>query len=196
MDCVTLEPKRMIIDWAIFEPYIQANEKAWLERLQTLGLIVDKAAHMDRVLEQAFCALVGSKFARVVASSQNTSWLIEHCVALTDAHLELDAQKRGAIKDALAACKRASEKRNELVHAIIAGVALGGDPETVHVIRSARKSHKTAISERTLEDLGSVVGALGSADGALGSAIRDALPDSWGLWQQLPEEDYRREHGS
>jgi hypothetical protein len=57
MDCVTHGPQRyIVVDQAAIDAYFQADHEALLERLQTLGMIVAKAAQMDRVLEQALCA--------------------------------------------------------------------------------------------------------------------------------------------
>jgi hypothetical protein len=56
------------------------------------------AAMLDRALEQAFCALIGSKYAALVASGQNTSWLIDHCRVLADAHGEFPESSRQAIR--------------------------------------------------------------------------------------------------
>ena len=74
---------------------------------------------MERTLEQAFCALVGSKFAAVVAAGQDVAWLIDYCKALVQAHSELPGEDRQAILDALVACRAANDPSHcQLVHSI------------------------------------------------------------------------------
>ena len=41
---------------------------------------------MEMLLRRAFCGLVGSKFAAVVAGGQGADWLIQQCRALTGEH--------------------------------------------------------------------------------------------------------------
>lgn len=86
------------------------------ERLIALGRVVDEASKLEMALRTAFCALVGSKFAAVVAGGQMASWLIENCKALVEAHVELSDEQRQRFKDLLSASQAANTARNRLVH--------------------------------------------------------------------------------
>jgi hypothetical protein len=46
------------------------------DRYSALGQVVEMAAVMEVSLQMAFCALLGSKYAAVVAGSQEAHWLI------------------------------------------------------------------------------------------------------------------------
>ncbi len=50
--------------------------------LIALGRITESSTTMEWVLRLAFCCLVGSKYAAVVAGGQSASWLIDQCDAL------------------------------------------------------------------------------------------------------------------
>lgn len=52
------------------------------ERLLALGSVLIAAGALEDLLRDAFCALVGSKFAAVVAGGQGGDWLIGYCKAL------------------------------------------------------------------------------------------------------------------
>jgi hypothetical protein len=93
---------------------------------------------MDRALEMTFCALVGSKFAAVVAGGQNTSWLVDYCRALVKAHAELSDAERKAVTDALTACQAEADKRGVLVHSIMSA----DGPESVVAIKGAKRTHR------------------------------------------------------
>jgi hypothetical protein len=86
------------------------------QRLLALGTVITVSGAMEDVLRDAFCALVGSKFAAVVAGGQGADWLIGYCRALVEAHVELPEASRNSVKDALQLCRSANERRNQLVH--------------------------------------------------------------------------------
>src|SRR5215469_7304561 len=87
-------------------------------RLISLGSVMESSAFMEYTLRNAFCSLVGSKYAAIVAGGQPVGWLIEQCRALTDAHRGMPRQHREAIKAALERCRAANERRNHLVHGV------------------------------------------------------------------------------
>ncbi len=81
-----------------------------------LGKITEAGTVMEWVLRLAFCGLVGSKYAAVVAGGQSTSWLIDQCIALTDVNREMAEDTRSSLRAALMECKGASLQRNALIH--------------------------------------------------------------------------------
>ena len=74
------------------------------DHLKALGLVTEVAASMEWSLRVAFCALVESKYAAVIAGGRSVNELIEDCRALVGVHHELTADQQAAIKDALTAC--------------------------------------------------------------------------------------------
>jgi hypothetical protein len=47
-------------------------------RLIALGMITENSAALDSTLRGMFCALVGSKYAAVVAAGRDAGWLIDY----------------------------------------------------------------------------------------------------------------------
>ena len=86
------------------------------ELQHALGGIVLEAAYMERVLRAVFSALVGSKYAAVVDGRLTASGLIEDCEHLTNYHMDIPAQARGAVLAALRACHEANRERNRVIH--------------------------------------------------------------------------------
>jgi hypothetical protein len=70
-------------------------------RLAALGQVIESSAFMEYTLRNAFCSLVDSKYAAIVAGGQSVNWLIEQCKALADVHHDMDrasaleGEKRG-----------------------------------------------------------------------------------------------------
>ena len=85
-------------------------------RYAALGQVVEAAAVMEIALRIAFCALIGSDHAAVVAGGQETHWLIENCDTIARHRADLAVTHRGAIRAALQACRDANRDRNRLVH--------------------------------------------------------------------------------
>lgn len=48
-------------------------------RLAALGQVIESSAFMEYTLRNAFCSLVDSKYAAIVAGGQSVNWLIEQC---------------------------------------------------------------------------------------------------------------------
>lgn len=136
-----------------------------------LGMVVVSSATMEGCLREAFCSLVGSKFAAIVAGGQAVTWLIDQCEALTDAHRELPGASRKAIRDALRHCREANGRRNDLVHGLKAPSEMG-----LETIRSRKNTHVLISKEWGLSEIRTVNQALVVA----GSDVRSAVMTAFG----------------
>jgi hypothetical protein len=145
------------------------------DRYAALGQVVETAAILEISLRMAFCALLGGRYAAVVARRQETHWLIENCEAIVRQHGELPQGRRDAILHALHACRQANHDRNQLVHD-----AWGTGPQGAPVvIRSARRSYQIGGRAWEAGQISAVAAAIAAAQGLLLTAIEDALgPDS------------------
>jgi hypothetical protein len=141
------------------------------DRYAALGQVVETAAIMEISLRMAFGALLGGRYAAVVASRQETHWLIENCEAVARQHAELPQARREAIAHALRACRQANHDRNRLVHDAW-GTGPGGGPV---VIRSARRSYEIAGPAWDAGQIAAVAAAISGAQALLLAAIEDAL---------------------
>ncbi|HEY2285245.1 MAG TPA: hypothetical protein VGH88_05835 [Streptosporangiaceae bacterium] len=141
------------------------------DRYAALGQVVEMAAIMEISLRMAFGALVGGPYAAVVASRQETHWLIENCEAVARRHAELPQARRDAILHALRACRQANHDRNRLVHDAW-GTGPGGGAV---VVRSARRSYEIAGPAWDAGQIAVVAAAITAAQAALLTAIEDAL---------------------
>jgi hypothetical protein len=135
-----------------------------------------------------FCALMGSKYAAIVAAGQSTTWLIDNCRALTEAHQQLsDGHRRGLLallKDA----QEATNRRHRLVHDVIGVGSDGG-----FTVSSRRRRYNLEIKPVSLEEIMEIERALMNATVNLGFRVTDALgPDVLDLEAQLRWEDYVR----
>ena len=140
--------------------------------LIALGKITESGTTMEWVLRLAFCCLVGSKYAAVVAGGQPAGWLIEQCDALAEVNREITEESRKLLRAALSACKSASQQRNTLIHGEKAPRADG----RIITSLSRRRTHIARSDSWTLETIEAVSGALGKAASALYKAIEDGLP--------------------
>lgn len=149
------------------------------------GQLVERAAVMEIALRMAFCALIGGRYAAVVAGSQETHWLVENCDAVTRLHQDIPAEQRAALRAALRACRDANHDRNRLVHEAW-GTDPGGAPATMRSLQ-----HSYQITGRTwdAEQIRSVANAVADAQLALLAAVEVALgPDSLRAAGQLLAE--------
>lgn len=141
------------------------------DRFCALGQVVERAAVMEIALRMAFCALIGGRYAAVVAASQETHWLIENCDAVARRHEEIPADQREEIRAALRACREANHDRNRLVHEAW-GTRPGGTPAAM---RSVRHSYQITGRMWSLEEIRATADAMLGAQQDLLAAIEDAL---------------------
>jgi hypothetical protein len=161
-----------------------------MERRQALGLIVEHSATMESTLRSAFCSLVGSKYATIVAGGQPVGWLIEQCKALADANLEIDSAQRDDIKAALESCRAANEQRNSLVHGVKTASRMSDG--SLQTIRSRRGNREPMVEPWTPATIREVAVQLAKADlqlfGAMQRAVSSKLMvmDSALYWERQP----------
>jgi hypothetical protein len=138
--------------------------------LVALGGIVVSSATMEQLLREAFCSLVGSKFAAIVAGGQGAAWLIDQCEALNDAHRELPEATRQAIRDKLRLCRDANNRRNDLVHGLKAPSETG-----LETMRSRKNTYVLAAKTWKISDIRAVSHALAEAGFGMHAAVVSAL---------------------
>jgi hypothetical protein len=158
------------------------------ERLLALGSVITVSGAMEELLRDAFCALVGSKFAAVVAGGQGAERLIGHCQALVAAHMELPEASRESVKTALLLCRSANERRNRLVHG---SWSVSSQPDGAsQVLKSRHHQYKLHVEQRTPAQINDVAHALGHAYRELLTAMMQAVgPDMVMLGDQLEWEE-------
>jgi hypothetical protein len=159
-------------------------------QMLSLGEVVQWSATMESTLRNAFCSLVGSKFAAIVAAGQSTVWLIEQCRALTDVHREMPEAHRMAIKAALDRCAAANERRNNLVHGVKTGIRVSDG--TLHTMRSRARKYVPQVQDRTPTTIHETAGELLFATQDLFAAIQAAVsPQMMVVSDALAWEDRR-----
>ncbi len=155
-------------------------------RYAALGRLVEMAAVLEIALRMAFCALIGSRYAAVVAGDQETHWLIENCEAITRHRGDLAEAERETIRAALRSCRDANRDRNRLVHDAW-GTDADGAPAAV---RSERGSYPITGRAWTTAEIQAVADAIAGAQRALLAAIEGALgPGSMRTAEQLLAAD-------
>ena len=147
---------------------------------------------MEWVLRSVFCALVGSKYAAVVAGGQSLSWLLENCKALVKANLEMTQEQKDDIQAALATCSAANASRNFVVHGI---PGIGGESDgPLERARSRRHTDMPDIAEWTPDSIDEVGYKLFYAIGLLLAAVNKAISsEAMGMDQALARERKHRE---
>lgn len=142
-------------------------------QMRLLGQVIYWSSVMERTLPSAFCSLVGSKYAAIVAAEMSAAQLIDLCAALVKAHREMPEPKRTAIIDALTLCASANIKRNTLVHGVKTDVtAHDGSFKTIKV---RRRDYKVAVEVWTPEALNAACQELGRAHIELFGAMQAAV---------------------
>jgi hypothetical protein len=140
-------------------------------RYPALGQLVEAAAVMEIALQMAFCVLIGSDYAAVVAGGQETHWLLENCEAIARQRDDLSEAQREAIRVALRACRDANRDRNRLVHDAW-GTGPDGAPAS---LRGDQGSYRITGRAWTTPEIRAVADAIGSAQRALLAAIEEAF---------------------
>jgi hypothetical protein len=150
-----------------------------------LGRVVRWASQLDHSLQMLFCALVGSKYAAVVAAGQTTEWLYGSCMALLKAHKELAPEHKDKLVALLKDGKAAADRRHRLVHDLWAS-----GPDGMFLMRSRRGSHELATQPVSLEEVESVAEALTRVSVGFDRVVAVALgDDALTLEAQLRWED-------
>jgi hypothetical protein len=154
--------------------------------LRGLGRVVRAASQLDHSLRTLFSALVGSKYAAVVAAGQPMEWLCTSCIALLKAHREVAPEDKEKLAALLRDAKAAAKERNRLVHDLWAYGADG-----MFLMRSQRGTHELTAKPVTLEEVEAVERGLTRVSVALDHVVADALGDeALTLEAQLRWEDY------
>jgi hypothetical protein len=155
-------------------------------RYAALGRLVELAAVMEIALRLAFCVLIGSRYAAVVAGGQETHWLINNCDAIARHHDDLSDPHRETIRAALHACREANRDRNRLVHDAW-GTEADGEPAVLH---GEQRSYQIAGRAWTIAEIQAVADAIASAERNLMGAVEEALgASSMRMAQQLLAAD-------
>lgn len=140
-------------------------------RYAALGQVVEAAALMEIALRMAFCVLMGSDHAVVVAGGQETHWLIENCDSLARHRADLTATQRESIRAALHACRDANRDRNRLVHDAW-GTGPDGGPAS---LQGGQGSYQITGRTWTTAAIRAIGDAIASGQRDLLAAIEDAL---------------------
>jgi len=140
-------------------------------RYAALGQLVEAAAVMEIALRMAFCVLIGSEHAAVVAGGQETHWLIENCDTLARHRTDLTAWQRETIRGALHACRDANRDRNRLVHDAW-GTGPDGAPTS---LQGGQGGYEITGRTWTTAAIGAAGDAITNAQRALLAAIEEAL---------------------
>jgi hypothetical protein len=155
-------------------------------RYAALGRLVEMAAVMEIALRMAFCALIGSRYAAVVAGAQETHWLIENCEAIARHRDDLAEAQHETIRVALRSCRDANRDRNRLVHDAW-GTNADGGPAT---LRSEHGSYPITGRSWTTAEIQAAADAIAGAQRSLLAAIEGALgPGSVNTAEQLLAAD-------
>ncbi len=165
------------------QPAAVAPEDA---RYAALGRLVEMAAVMEIALRMAFCALIGSKYAAIVAADQETHWLIENCDAIARQRDDLGEAQRETIRAALRSCRDANHDRNRLVHDAW-GTDADGAPA---MLRSEQGSYPITGRAWTTAEIQAGADAIASAQRSLLAAIEAAVgPGSMRTAEQILAAD-------
>jgi len=140
-------------------------------RYAALGRLVEMAAVMEIALRMAFCALIGSRYAAVVAGGQETHWLIENSDVIARHRDDLNEAQRETIRAALRACREANRDRNRLVHDAWGTDATG----TPAAMRGELGSYQITGRAWTTAEIRAVADAIASAQRTLLAAIEETL---------------------
>jgi hypothetical protein len=160
-------------------------------RLLALGRVIEFSASMESILRSAFCSLVGSKYAAILAGGQTADGLIEDCKALTQAHHEMPPEHRKAILAALERCKIANQRRNVLVHGVKTASRVTDGALQTH--RSRRRSHVRAIEPWTPQTISEAAAEPLDAGLELFAAMQNAVsPEVMVMDEALAWEERRR----
>lgn len=154
-------------------------------QLQALGRVIQAASMFEDSLRNAFCSLIGSKYAAVVAGDEQSSSLIGKCKELTKARTEISSDQKEKILDILIKCKTANERRNRLVHDVW---ALGPNAVT-HLMKRQRLGYQITSQPITTDEIDQVARDLTRSS----SELLNILFDTFGPEQATLEAQLRWE---
>lgn len=166
----------------------EGPQQTWpnADELQALGGVIQAASRFEHALGEAFCALVGSKYAAVLIGGKTSKGLIDDCRALTKAQRELTQPAKTAILEALNHCGEANVKRNRLVHDMWAF----GPGGITHQLKRERAGYDLVSRPVPLAEINDTANDLTSASVELHGVLLDNLgPERSGLEAQLRWED-------
>lgn len=165
---------------------VNVDEISDLQR--ALGGVVLEASSMERVLREAFAALVGSKYASVVDGHLTAHNLIETCEHVAEVHTDIGPEAKAQFDEALRACNAANTKRNRVIHdawALRPGGVMSAPP-------ASSRGSDVAVPARTLGELWQVADDLTKAADDLTAAVTAAFgPDGMHVDGQLRLEPDR-----
>jgi len=147
------------------------------ELQHALGAVVLEAAYLERVLRQAFSALVDSKYAAVVDERQMANSLIEDCERITRYRTGIPAPAKQALLAALDDCREANKRRNRVIHDTWA-TRPGG---VVVTRQAASRTHDVTVMARTPAEVHQLASRLAEAADGLADAMADAFGGDWAL---------------
>jgi hypothetical protein len=157
------------------------------EQLKALGRVIQAASLFEDSLRGAFCSLIGSKYAAVIAGSEQASNLIEKCTWLAKARMEIRDDQKNGILSALSKCKDANGKRNRFVHDVWAF----GPNAVTHLMRRQRLGYQITAQAITTEEIDQLAGDLTSSSSELLNILFDALgPEQATVEAQLRWEQH------
>ena len=163
-----------------------------IKRAAALGMVIEWSAMMEYNLRDAFCSLVGSKYAAVVAGGQGAEWLIQNCRAVLKVHREITAENKLAIEAALGECHEANARRNVLVHGV--KTASNASDGSLQTLRSRKLSHLSSVEPWKVAEIYAVADALLRAGMAVGHAMNAAVsPQMMVIGDALAWEESRAE---
>jgi hypothetical protein len=167
----------------------QHDEETVDERLQNLGLVVTRGRKLDKTLRNAFCSILGNKYAVVLARVRSAERLIKNCRAVLAEHREITGEHRGNILLALDACESANKHRDELLHGTkVAGAAAAADPCASKSSCHQPDSEIDTPAEKILE----VAEEIAAADTQLFCAMKNAVsPEVMVIGEALAWEERR-----
>ena len=172
---------------------VAIDESSDDESLRDLGLLTVRSSKLEAELRDAFCALVGSKYAVVIAGGQAASWLIDQCQALVRANLEMSVAHKAAMTAALEECREANRQRNSLIH----GVKYGGWPSgRVFTARSRKGTFEETVESWTAETIRAAVSCISAARFALHEAIGDSVSHEVRMMMYALHEETRARNRS
>jgi hypothetical protein len=149
-------------DWRMRERALRAS---------ALGEVVLESAYLERLLRCVFTALVGSKYAAVVAGGKDAGWLIDHCKALAKVRRDLGEPDFGQLMDVLSRMGAAFEQRNRVIHD-----AHAFRPGQLTVtLQSKRSSHDIVVTKRPVGEIEAIADEMGNLADELKTAAAAAL---------------------